>query len=139
MSNRVVIVQQAYYQPTDGEPVQDSTQYTRFCEGTDDPYVRRARVTNEWVKLDCGWIKEASCLLIENPSPKYQRIPTEVQRRSDADNVIEVSFSPENSTRVADIVVHPGESHRFEPAYLDRVWVRSSGESGSYTVTLYPR
>jgi hypothetical protein len=89
--------------------------------------------------LDRGWMEEASCLLVENPSPKYQRIPSEEQKKADATNMIEISFSSENAERVADILVRPGESHRFEPAYLDRVWVRSTSDSGSYTVTLYPR
>lgn len=139
MSNRVVIVQQAYYQPKEGNTSSDSTQFSRFCETDADPYVRRAKVGREWIKLDRGWMEEASCLLIANPAPKYPKIPTEEQKRLDAERVIEISFSPEDSSRVADILVRPGESHRFEPAYLDRVWVRSASDSGSYTVTLYPR
>lgn len=139
MSNRIVIVQQAHYQPKEGNTSSDSTQFSRFCETDADPYVRRARVGKKWVKLDRGWMEEASCLLISNPTPRYPKIPTEEQKKLDAEKMIEVSFSSENPDRVADILVRPGESHRFEPAYLDRVWIRSTSENGSYTVTLYPR
>lgn len=121
---RLTVVSSFYHQPPDGEARAFHYQYEHPLLSEEEPYSRRVKLTEEWVKLDKGWIEEASCVVV---------VP---QGKPDDGQTIEVSCGHEPP--VPCHLVPPGGWH-FHPADAGPVYFRVTSGKMTCVVTVLPR
>ena len=152
---RVTVVEQAYYQSPDDQPRCVETRYSQDLETDEQPYLRLMKVPGEWTKLDCGWIEEASLLILTNEEGRIGTvIPSREEREASALRVVEVGWevaappegprsmhSPERTPPppiVPVLTVPPGRSIRVTPQLLRAMRLRCRSGMARVTVNLFP-
>src|SRR5262245_44095540 len=60
----VIVLDNVYYRAPHEEPVGTPHRWHHFLTSDEQPYVRKVRLDERWVKLDRGWIAQSSQLLI---------------------------------------------------------------------------
>ncbi len=139
---------------TDGRPVR----FVRWLATDEQPYAREVRVTEEWVPLDCGWLKGgAGFLVLENPRERPQRVPTAEESAACDAKVVEVGMMlpaaapggrPLNmwdegpappAGPVACWLVPPGEALPATPADANLLFLRCRKGEAKVRLWLVPR
>ncbi len=135
----ITIVENVYYREPGEEPVMTELRHSRIIDGTGQAYERRLTATEDWQPLDCGWIKEASQLIIRNREGYFPVTnPTEEEQAEADSKIIEIAHgTPKNSD--FSWLVYPKESMRGVPGNLNGLNVRSQSGSTRFTLVLYPK
>lgn len=133
---RLTVVGHVYHQQRDSSPVASDIQFESNLDTDEQPYVRNAKVGEQWEKLDYGWIKEASYILLKNDEGKLGFVnPTEMEKQDVLGRIVEISFNGQDP----DILIHPMESLPFRAADINRVWIRSRKDRARIVINIYPR
>jgi len=145
LKNRLTVVGSIYFVAANEQPESVDTGFSRDLASEEQPYRRRLKATEEWQRLDCGWIKEASQVFIANEEGKGLQVnPTDEEREDIARRIIEVSFCEDgegpNDTFISSVwLVSPGESMRGLPSRVDRLCVRCQHGTARFTLYIVPR
>lgn len=152
---RVTVVEQAYYQSPDDQPRVVETRYTQDLQSDEQPYLRVMKLTEEWKPIDCGWIEDASLLILTNEEGRVGTvIPPREEQDAAALKVVEVGWevgAPPTGPRtmhspeipppppiVPCIAVPPGKSVRITPQLLRAMRLRCRSGMARVTVNLFP-
>lgn len=120
---QMTVVSSVYFQSPEEQPIQTEYRYTRPLASEEQPYARSLKVGPEWVLLDCGWVREAALVVLENlEGTRLQKVPTEEERVSIDSRVVEISFSRQDPSPA--LTVRPGGGCQFEPTELTSIRVR---------------
>jgi hypothetical protein len=93
LKSEITVVEQVYHQLSGSQPRAIESRFSRELESDEQPYERHLKVGEESVPLDCGWIKEASQLVIINEEGKgLQANPTDEERKGLACKILEISY-----------------------------------------------
>jgi len=136
---RLTVVEHVYYQAT-GEDAWEvpNSSYSRFLTTDEQPYVRKLTATEEWTKIDTGWLTECSTLVIVNEEGGFRsRLPTEEQKEETAKKILEVGFHQHNYD-VGWLVVLPQESLRMCPSHLGKLFIRCQFGTAKFTIYIIP-
>lgn len=124
MKSRMVITEQAVFQPADADPTAiEWPPFVREIDSAEAPFARpRMAVGPEWKRLDPGWLADdviGMCFL-----------------RNDGEAVVEIG----NSSGWRFARVRPRESCRFEPCDGRALCVRCEDGEGESKISyvLYP-
>ena len=154
---RIVVTDTVYFQPAGDSPTSAQSQFVRFLESDEQPYLRKIKVGELWKSLDAGWLADIGCsmLLLANDKERFETNPTDEARDAADAKVIEVAFVDDvpdaeskkrtmHSAPVADagpkprLLIHPGESMRVIPAEVKTVRLRCRRGECSVTINLFP-
>jgi hypothetical protein len=155
-TNRLMVVEMLYHQSIEDQPTAFETRFARWLQTDEQPYVRKAKATEEWQPLDTGWLQESSMLLISNvEGTVIDRQPSQEEQDALASRILELGLlvseaAPSKRTMHSQqgdqqsVVlpfgeIPPGETCRFSPVNLDRILVRCRKRSARYSVTALPR
>lgn len=135
--SRLVIVENVYHQPVDGQPASINTGFTRRLTSDEQPYgPRRVKIGGDSMALETGWVEKASQIMIENlEGTKLQVYPTEEEKAKIAARVVEVW---DEDGKEPLFLIPPGESIRARPGKLSRIRLRCASESARVVYTIYP-
>jgi len=92
---RVVVIQQVYHQIPDEAPQLFTSHYFRWLDTTEQPYQRRGTATEEWTKLDLGWLAAVgvSELILESLEPALTDMrPSPAQLERHLEKIIQVGL-----------------------------------------------
>lgn len=120
--SRLTVVEMVYHQGTCGmSPVSMEIRFHELLKSTEDPYVRRFTVGNEWKQLEAGWLEEGDCsqLILKNEGP----------------GTILVGLSLD---RVLS-VIPPKQSERLRPWRVSNRFVKCEGGEARITVVVIPK
>ncbi len=121
--SRMCVVDTLYHQAPNESPTGADSRFYRWLDQDEQPYGPRVvKVGPDWAPLDCGWLDEASMVLLEC--------------RQGAE--LEIGTSAVVDSPVPFAVVRRGESARFEPYNLSCLRVRSTDGEAKYAVTIIP-
>lgn len=138
-SSRITVVETVYHQTVPDQPTALESRFSRFLASDEQVYVRRLTVGEDWQRLDTGWLKVASLLLVSNDEGRGQQVqPTDQERADIAARVIEVAHGEYRSAILPDWLIPPGESLRGCPASLGNIWLRCRQGVARCTVVLFP-
>lgn len=98
----VVVVENIVHQGPHQEPLPIESRYLRWLETTEQPYIRRLSITEQWVQLDCGWLTEASVLVIHNDEGKLAHVPSPEEAQTLRSRVIELAV--EEEVKIPDLL-----------------------------------
>lgn len=136
---RVTVVESVYHFLPKRQPQGSEVRYSRTLASAEQIYVRLMQIGPEWAKLDCGWVKAASMLVLSNEEGKgLDRVPTPAQRAETAARVVELATTTPEGALVSTDLVPPGESLRRIPSELGWIWVRCRTGTALVTLTLVP-
>lgn len=139
---RLTVIETVAHQQVGQAPFSLGVPYQRWLESQEERYSRTLKVGEEWTPLDCGWVKEASLLLIRNEEGSYRtRNPTEEEKAVTAAKVLEVAAWLGEDILVMETldVVGPQESIRRIPARLDNLMIRCRSGVARYRILVVPR
>ena len=113
--------------------------FTRFLDSDEQPYQRRLTLTEDWQKLDYGWLApdRVAVLVIKNEEGRYLTIPTQEEKDDMARRTIHLGH------KIGDVVaaywlVRPGECFQGEPFSLEDFYLRSAKGKIRCTITIIP-
>jgi len=153
---RIVVVEQVCHQlPGNEDPTAIESRFAKWLTNDEVPYVRKPRIGVQWVPLETGWLSSVSLLCLSNDEGKSMRVyPTEQEKEALANRVIQVGVSSHAISPGMPIgeptiftEIHPGESCRFTPHDLSRLFIRcrevpgmklESDSSAKITITAFP-
>jgi hypothetical protein len=137
--SRLTVVELVYYQQVDAQfPVSYDHRFGCAVESTEQAYVRLTEADEDWKKVETGWIKEASMVVIKNEAGKYNHNPTEEKRVAEEAKILEVSLVPHSSPPCSCLCIRPQQSQRITPTELSRLKIRCARGSARYTVVAVP-
>lgn len=138
MSARITVVEQVYYQPEDGGDRSIPHSYNYNIANDAQVWLRTKTVT-DWERLEVGWAKEPSLLLLRNEGGPCRAIkPTPEQREDDASRLLELAVLINEGPFILS-TIPPGQSARIPfPVRPDMLWVRCRNGSTRYTVHMVP-
>lgn len=134
--NRLTVVEKVYHQVM-GEGATDmvDNRFYRELKTEEQVYQRKLKATEEWQKLDCGWITECGMLAIKNEEGLFHNtLPTPEERAEVATHVLELGIGAQE----ASWQVLPQESMRGCPMSLQSIYVRCRHGTAKFTLTLFP-
>jgi hypothetical protein len=138
VTDSINVLETVYHRAGLNEAKAINTVFSRPLTNTEElqPYERNCRVTEEWQLVDTGWLgDQVGMLIIKNREGKYDRIPTEGQKKEDAKRVLEISYD-EGAT--PPWIVLPQESFRGHPSLVDGLKMRSRHGQIRVTIAAFP-
>lgn len=141
LKSRVVVVEQVYHQQPGGQPTVVESKYTRRLDSDEQPFgPRRIRVTEEWTKLDTGWVVEGGMLCLSNEEGKIMTVQPSPSERRDIDSrIVEVCLVDPETGNVGGVwLVPPGESLRAATASFNGLRIRCRKGSARIVFTVIP-
>lgn len=136
---RITVLDTINYVPVSGATLPVQTNYNRLLKTDEQPYTRNCRIGEQWVKLDSGWLTEASQLKVSNEEGRFPVVyPTQEERAESMERVVEIGLCIAADPPVRFALIRPGESCRFEPADLSRLYLRCRKGTARVTVTVIP-
>jgi hypothetical protein len=136
--SRLAIVETLYYQQEDAQPISHDHRFSKPISSSEQAYLRLTFVGEEWQKVDTGWVKECSVIIIKNESGKFSKIPTEDKKEAESKKVLEISIVPHSSPAFACIIIPPQESARFTPKEISCLKIRCAKGESRYTIIAVP-
>jgi hypothetical protein len=129
--DRVTVVGNVYHTSTENGVVDFPMRFGRHLKTTEQPYVRRLNLTEEWKLVDTGWLDDCSLVAIENRTTKYDGQSRPVFSKDTA-GTVELSYTkqPDQS-----FIIPPGEAYTFVPSDVTKLYVRS--RKGNAVVSLH--
>lgn len=152
---RVTVVEQAYYQSPDDQPRVVETRCSQDLLTDEQPYLRLMKVTEEWHRIDHGWIEDASWMIVSNEEGRIGTvIPSREEREASEAKVVELGWefaAPDEGPRsmhsppkappppvLGVIEIKPGTSIRIQPKFLRAIRLRCRSGMARVTVNLFP-
>lgn len=152
---RVTVVEQAYYQSPDDQPRVVETRCTQDLTTDEQPYLRLMKVTEEWHRIDHGWIEDASWMIVSNEEGRVGTvIPSREDQEAASARVVELGWefaAPDEGPRTMHsppkpapppvlgvIEIKPGTSIRIQPRFLRAIRLRCQRGMARVTVNLFP-
>ncbi len=143
---RLTVVSHVYHQPADSSPSDTPVQYSQAIESEEEPWRRWFNAREEWQPLQCGWVEQASLLILCNDEGKWlQRNPTAEERAAVEAKVVELGIGddPGGPVIIEDTLpfaeVHPGRGCQFTPTAASRIYVRCRRGNARCVLTLIPK
>ena len=136
--DRITVNETFYHQPFGEDAICVDSQFTHYVEGTEQPYIRRTTVTEEWKPLDTGWLEDnVGFILLQNHPPKFlHREPSEEERQLAFEKVLQIMLGSEDENV---LLVPPGQNFRGFPKHVSRVQVRCQRGTSKVTIHAYPK
>jgi hypothetical protein len=148
----LTVVGQAVHQSGDAEPAAAEFRFERRLLTSEQPFVRRCQVGEQWQPLPQSWLAEASYMVLTNERPTFAVNPTAEQQAEADARVVEIGFvpPPEAEARTmhsparaavgpfAAMLVRPGEQQPITPVSLAGVRLRCRSGTARCVVTLFP-
>lgn len=141
---RIVFVGSVIYQSfAGGEATTATIRYSRDLGlGDEQEYSRRLKAGPEWSKLDCGWVKEAAALIIDNQEGVGLAVnpsPEEEQGIASRTILIGVGSGSGANLVIPFGIIRPGEQAPFTPPDLRNLYVRCLSPDGAkFTLNVFP-
>lgn len=128
---RFGVVETCYHQQHGQQPTGISeSRFSGWIDSDEQPYGPRfMTVGEEWCSLDCGWIEQASMMVLKNDPDKGADATVEVGVVCDAGVIIPFAEIPAQ---------FPSHSLRFCPTHLKSLRVRCLKGQTRVTIVLYP-
>ena len=138
LKNRLSVMGAIYYE-TEGENP-DGVQYvfSRDLDTDEQVFHRNLKATEDWQRLDCGWLPNPGMLLIINNEGKFSVNPTAEEQEEASRKVLEICYSSPNPSGYLWLVL-PGESMRGHPSNAQELHIRCQSGDAKFTVHLFPR
>jgi hypothetical protein len=148
----LTVVGQAVHQTGDAEPAAAEFRFERKLLTSEQPFVRRFQVGEQWQPLPQSWLAEASYMVLTNERPTFAVNPTPEQQAEADARIVEIGFvpPPESEPRTmhspprgnvgpfAAMLVRPGEQQPITPVSLAGVRLRCRAGAARCVVTLFP-
>jgi hypothetical protein len=122
----LTVVERIYWRKASNKNAEEfPSSYHRKLKSKEQRYLRELTVTNEWQKLDVGWVGSVvGLLLIKNGAGDFSGRGTQPSPQEIADEqakVVEVSYTrdPNEAWHVL-----PGETMKALPTSADKLWLR---------------
>jgi hypothetical protein len=130
---RLTVVESLYHQGTADEPFNFVSKFERMLMIDEQPYVRQAKATEEWKKLDFAWLNEGyGTVVIRNEEGTFPNTkPTDEEKQEAEARVLEVGY--ENET---PWLVYPRASMRVCPT--KPLFIRSRSGKSRFTLCVIP-
>lgn len=143
---KLTVVEQIYHQLSSESPVSYAHSFSRVYPPTDEQiWERRLTATEEWTRIDFGWLKDKACSLfwIKNEEGRFPYlIPTEQMKAEAESKLLELGCGVGGSNLgivSTGLVIPPNESFRATPL-PDSIWyIRCHSGSAKYTLVALPR
>jgi len=152
---RFGVVETVYFQQPETIPVAVDSRFTRWLDSEEQPYLRQAKIGQDWQEVDVGWLENlpVSQLVLRNDEGKFQVQPTSEQRALVMGRILELAILPRPDASdltkcrtmrsppkreippLSFAVLRPGQSLRFEPVDANRLVIRC--KSGTARLTLF--
>lgn len=137
---KIVVKETVYWQSRGSNPQSVSVGFSRLVNSEEQPYIRtRLKVSEEYLKMDTGWLAKSSLVVVENLPEVRQTIPTPEQLKAARSRVLEISVTDDDSI-MPFCHVPVGESVRLCPPHgkVDRFLLKCLSGTTSVTVTALP-
>lgn len=115
VERRMTVASNVYVQMPGADTVEFAEGYTHFIHNDEQPFDRTTSVGREWIRLECGWMKDTQHCSISFANRSNEGGPS-LEIRLDEYNVNQLTVSPKGSAR-------------FKVKDLSELWIRSSDES----------
>lgn len=138
---RITVVETVYHQAPGQQPTSVECRHTKSLDSDEQPYTRRVKVGQEWQALDCGWLEEASLLVLSNAKEQFAVNPTDEQRQEAEARVVEVGIAAEDDdTRITPLfLIAPGDTFRGQPLGVKAIKLRCRKGEATVTINLFPK
>lgn len=138
---RLTIVQSIYYSiPREDVKGPSPLRFSRWLDTDEQPYARTMKLTEVWIPLDLGWLREKACsyLYLENSSirPPGKR-PTQEEIEFWAKKRIEWGIAVGEGIERIGILL-PEEGCGFHPSNPERLMVRCQNGDGKLSYYVVP-
>ncbi len=152
--SRIVVVESVVHQTPGDDPIVVEARFSRWLESGEQPFIRRMYLEQDWRKLEIGWIKSSSMLMLTNePDMLVVRPSAEVQAIQ-VEKIIEVAILPQELVTGMPRDMHsppraaiqplpfsyilPGESIRICPTDAGSIVLRARAGCIKCNVSLFP-
>jgi hypothetical protein len=136
---RITIVEHVYYQTPNHEAMSCGSKFGRFLKTEDEqPYIRHLTLTQEWEKIDTGWLgNKVGLLLVENKD----KGPTIVMAVDPTPNnqSQRTMHSPPKASLVEYAIILPGESQRIQPINVSNLRIKCNAEACRCVIHVFPQ
>lgn len=138
--DRLTLILQMHHQHEGDQATTIESRPWMALESKDvEPYSRRPKVTEEWQRLDTGWVGQQDAvgyIVVENLAGKgLQLHPSPEQAAEIAKQVVEIRLG---KTGEGHLLVLPGWPQQFYPKGKD-VYLRCQSGEASCRVTIIPK
>lgn len=150
---RITVVETVYHQGVNESPTHYSFRFSRELKSDEQPYTRRADIGEGWATLDTGWVRNPAVLLLNLPSPIFQRIPSPEDLIESYTKIVDIGVLvtiPDEGKRthhsapipplsvIPFATLLPGESMRITPFQEREFMIRCRSGSTKLVVTALP-
>jgi len=135
VTDRISVSEMLIHQHPDQQPTAIEHRFSRSIKSDEQPYIRKTKVSEEWINLDFGWVENVGMLhLVNEEGGNLQTIPTEEELQALALKVIEIRHE---SSGFCWLIL-PGESFRGMPSTGNGLQVRCQSGIAKYTINIFP-
>lgn len=138
IKDRLTVVDKVYHQPFGKKAVLTQSKFTRGLDSKHQLYVRYLEATEEWQRLDTGWLgDDVGHLVIQNDEEVNRQVnPTDAEQEAVAKRVIQLSYLGKSQLHW---LIPPGESMRGMPLSPQSLYYRCQHGTAEFTLTLVPK
>ncbi len=137
LKSQITVVEQVYHRLVGNQPCLVESRFSRELVSNEQPYERHLSVGEQGKPLDCGWVKEASQLLILNEAGRNLQVnSTKEGREETSRKVLEVYYL---GAVGFSWLVYPRESIRVCPNTLEGLAVRSKSGTIPFILHVIPK
>lgn len=144
--DRLTVICKVYHEHFGEEATGLEPQFERYLDTVEQPYGRRIKLTEEWSKLDCGWMKEAGLMVICNlaGTKKLQVVPAEEEILEVSRKIVNIHYCSHGDYEpnpdpylpfVPHTIILPGEFQLSVPVECRHIWAKCL--SGRCEIQLY--
>lgn len=143
--NRITVVESIYHTEFGQNPSMIDARYSRELDSDEQLYQRRLTATEEWSRLDTGWIEEAGLMVIKNLTGEFLQIsPSEEEKEETKKKILELSYlvgaNPFDSlSEGLNWLIPPKETMKAVPSSVKTLFIRSQFGEIKYNLYLFPK
>lgn len=138
--SRITVVETVAHQPGEGQPTSSESRFTRPLRSNEEVWRKTLKVSEEWVKVEWGWVEKVGMLVIHNEEGKNRQVyPTDDEAKTQASRIIEIATQRQEYQIIqAFAQVFPGESSRFHPVKDIDYYVRCKSGQVRCLLIVFP-
>lgn len=138
--SRIGVVSLLYHQQPGVEPTSIDSRFSRWLESTEQPYLRKIVIKEEWSSLDLGWIGDkVGMLLVKNEEGHFQIQPTDEQRQEMMARIVDITLVYHNVIIPEPFAfIPPLESAQFAPYAAQNLRLRCRQGQAKITLAVMP-
>jgi len=134
--SNLTVLSTVYHSQPGEDPSMCEAKFSAPLESNEQPYVRKKTVGNAWEKLDCGWLQEASLVVIINTEgTNLQTRPSEEESAEIASRVIHLRYSGSD----CHWEIPPKKFFLGAPSDVDLLEIRCAKGSAKVHIHVFPR